>query len=107
MFRDFWLELAYFKIVFSINATRSEHTFGDSSKEVNLFDHLTVTLIRSMHDLVNFIVNGYIKFSIVHLAFVWFQSVFRLMWHFRNVLHEVVCVGTQALLGNSGRSLGK
>ena len=107
MFRDFWLELAYFKIVFSINATRSEHTFGDSSKEVNLFDHLTVTLIRSMHDLVNFIVNGYIKFSIVHLAFVWFQSVFLLMWHFRNVLHEVVCVGTQALLGNSGRSLGK
>ena len=22
------------------------------------------------------------------------------MWYFRNVLHEVVCVGTQALLGN-------
>ena len=57
--------------MFSINAARSEHTFGDSSKEVNLFDYLTVTLIRSMHDLVNFIiVNGYIKFSIVHLAFV-------------------------------------
>ena len=56
-----------------------------------------------MHDLVNFIVNGYIKFSIVHLAFVCFQSVVRSMWHFRNVLHVVVCVGTQALLGNSGR----
>ena len=66
----YWLELAYFKILFSINAAQSEHTFGDSSKEVNLFDYLTVTLIRSMHDLVNFIVNGYIKFSIVHLAFV-------------------------------------
>lgn len=70
---------------------------------MNLFDYLTVTLIRSMHDLVNFIVNGYIKFSIVHLAFVCFQSVVRSMWHFRNVLHVVVCVGTQALLGNSGR----
>ena len=66
----YWLELAYFKILFSINAAQSEHTFVDSSKEVNLFDYLTVTLIRSMHDLVNFIVNGYIKFSIVHLAFV-------------------------------------
>ena len=93
--------------MFSINAVQSEHTFGDSSKEGNLFDYLTVTLIRSMHDLVNFIVNGYIKFSIVHLAFVLFPSVLRLMWHFRNVLHEVVCVGTQALLGNRGRSLGK
>ena len=56
--------------MFSINAARSEHTFGDSSKEVNIFDYPTDTLIRSMHDLVNFMINGYIKFSIVDLAFV-------------------------------------